>query len=156
MRNRVAIGSSTRGTFVKLAVYGISLAWLTAASIAASPALISGAKAESMTTETSRVFELRVYHVLPGKMPTVEAQFRNAWAQLLGKHNLKVVGYWEAEDKTFVYIVAHQSRDDAKKNWDALRADPEYLALKKSESSDKTVEKVDSTYMKPTDYSPLR
>src|SRR6185437_3093318 len=73
-------------------------AWLAAASIAVSPALINRAKAESMTAETSRVFELRVYHVLPGKMPAVEAQFRDAWAQLLDKHNLKVVGYWEAED----------------------------------------------------------
>src|ERR1700687_3472356 len=136
MRNRVAIGSSARRKFAKSAVYGFSLAWLAAASIAASPALINGAKAESMTAETSRVFELRVYHVLPGKMRTVEAQFRDAWAQLLDKHSLKVVGYWKAEDNTFVYIVAHQSRDDAKKNWDALRADPDYLALKKSESGD--------------------
>src|SRR5207237_3638656 len=139
---RIEIVSSTRGKLAKLGVYGISLAWLAAASIAVSPALISGAKAENMTAETSRVFELRVYHVLPGKMPTVEAQFRDAWSQLLDKHNLKVVGYWEAEDNTFVYIVAHQSRSDAKKNWDALRADPNYLALKKSESGDKTIDKI--------------
>lgn len=156
MRNRVKLGASTRGKFAKLAVYRISLAWLAAASIAVSPALINETKAESMTAESSRVFELRVYHVLPGKMPAVEAQFRDAWAQLLDKHNLKVVGYWEAEDKTFVYIVAHRSRDDAKKNWDALRADPEYLTLKKSEMADKTLDKVDSTYMEPTDFSPMR
>jgi hypothetical protein len=154
--NRAEHGSFTRGNLVKLAAYGISLAWLAAASIAVSPALINRAKAESMTAETSRVFELRVYHVLPGKMPAVEAQFRDAWAQLLDKHNLKVVGYWEAEDNTFVYIVAHKSRGDAKKNWDALRADPEYLALKKSEMADKTLDKVDSTYMEPTEFSPMR
>ncbi len=158
MRNRLQIVSSTRGRFAKSGVYGISLAWLAAASIAVSPALISGAKAENMTAETSRVFELRVYHVLPGKMPTLEAQFRDPLSRLLDKHNLKVVGYWEADDNTFVYIVAHQSRGDAKKNWDAMRADPEYLALKKLEleSGDKTQDKVDSTYMQPTDYSPLR
>lgn len=156
MRNRVESGSSTRGKLARWALYGISLAWLAAAWIAVSPALINEAEAESMTAESNRVFELRVYHVLPGKMLTVEVQFRDAWAKLLDKHNLKVVGYWKAEDNTFVYIVAHQSRDDAKKNWDALRADPEYLAIKKSESGDKTVDKIDSTYMDPTDFSLIR
>jgi hypothetical protein len=156
MRHRAELGASSRGKFAKLAVCGISLGWLAAALFAVWPALISGTKAESMSAETSRVFELRVYRVLPGKMPTVEAQFRDAWAQLLDRHNLKVVGYWAAEDNTFVYIVAHQSRDDAKKNWDALRADPEYMAIKKSESGDKATDKIDSTYMEPTAFSPLR
>jgi glutathione S-transferase len=35
-------------------------------------------------------------------------------------------------------------------------ADPEYLALKKSESGDRTMDKIDSTNMEPTDHSPLR
>jgi hypothetical protein len=71
------------------------------------------------------------------------------------------VGYWvpedaPASDNTFIYILAHPSREEAKKNWDALRADPAFLEMAKSEQTEKLLEKVDSTYMQPTDFSPMK
>jgi hypothetical protein len=108
---------------------------------------------------SSRVFELRVYHVLPGKMPALESRFRDTTSKLMAKHNLQVVGDWVAEgtaDYTFVDILAHPSQDEAKKNWDALMADPGFEEVMKSEQANKLVEKIDSTYMRPTDFSPLK
>ena len=108
---------------------------------------------------SSRVFELRVYHVLPGKMPALESRFRDTTSKLMAKHNLEAVGDWVAEgtaDYTFVDILAHPSRDEAKKNWDALMADPGFEAVMKSEQANKLVEKIESTYMRPTDFSPLK
>ena len=108
---------------------------------------------------SSRVFEPRVYHVLPGKMPALESRFRDTTSKLMAKHNLEAVGDWVAEgtaDYTFVDILAHPSRDEAKKNWDALMADPGFEAVMKSEQANKLVEKIDSTYMRPTDFSPLK
>jgi hypothetical protein len=104
-----------------------------------------------VTANSSRVFELRVYHVLPGQMPALESRFRDTTSKLMAKHNLEVVG-----DYTFVDILAHPSRDEAKKNWDALMADPEFQEVMKSEQANKLVEKIDSTYMRPTDFSPLK
>ena len=46
-------------------------------------------------------------------------------------------------DNTFIFIVAHSSREEAKKNWDAMRADPEFQEVIKSEQANKLVEKVD-------------
>ena len=43
---------------------------------------------------SSRVFELRVYHAVPGKVPALEARFRDTASKLLAKHDLKAVGYW--------------------------------------------------------------
>ena len=156
MRNRTQSSSSTRGKLGGWAVNGFSRAWLAAISIAVQPAIINEAKAQNMTAETNRVFELRVYHVLPGGVPAVVAKFRDMWAKLLDKHNLKVVGSWEGEDNTFVYIVAHRNREDSKRNWDAMRADSEFLAIKKSDTADKAIDKIDSTYMAPTDFSLIR
>ena len=111
--------------------------------------------------DSNRVFELRVYHALPGKVPALESQFRDTTSKLLAKHDLKVVGYWVPEgapawDNTFIFMVAHSSREEAKKNWDAFRADPEFQEVIKSEQANKTVEKIDVTYMRPTDFSPIR
>jgi NIPSNAP len=111
--------------------------------------------------DSNRVFELRVYHAVPGKVPALVSRFRDTASKLLAKHDLKAVGYWvpedaPASDNAFIYILAHPSREEAKKNWDALRADPAFQEMAKSEQAEKLLEKVDSTYMQPTDFSPMK
>ena len=113
--------------------------------------------------ESDRVFEMHVYHTLPGKVPALESQFRDTTSKLLAKHGLKIVGYWVPEetpawDNTFIFIVAHSSREEAKKNWDAMRADPDFQKLIKenSEPATKLVEQIDVIYMRPTDFSPMK
>src|SRR6202041_3920920 len=71
--------------------------------------------------DSNRVFELRVYHAVPGKLPALEARFRDTTSKLLAKHDLKVVGYWVPEDapawdNTFIFMLAHPSQEEAKKN----------------------------------------
>jgi hypothetical protein len=119
------------------------------------------AHVNEVRADSDRVFELRVYHAVPGKVPALESRFRNMASKLLAKHDLKVVGYWVPEgapafDNTFIYIVAHPSREEAKKNWDAMHADPGFQEMVKSEQTEKLVEKVDSAYMRPTDFSPMK
>jgi hypothetical protein len=116
---------------------------------------------DHVSADSNRVFELRIYHTAPGKLPAVESGFRDIYSKLFAKHDLQVVGYWVSEgspawDNTFVYLVAHSSREEAKKNWGAMLADPEVQAAIKSEEADKLVEKIDRTYMRPTDFSPTK
>jgi hypothetical protein len=111
--------------------------------------------------DSNRVFELRVYHAVPGKLPALESRFRDTASKLLAKHDLKAVGYWvpedaPASDNIFIYILAHPSREEAKKNWDAMFADPAFQEMVKAEQANKLVEKVDVTYMRPTDFSPMK
>ena len=122
------------------------------------------ARANEMRGDTNRVFELRIYHAVPGKGPALEAVFRDA-SKLMAKHGINVVGYWVPNDDpawndTFIYVVAHRSRDEAKRNWDALHADPEFRPY--IESAKPLIQKageqykVDEVYMRPTDFSPMR
>jgi hypothetical protein len=109
--------------------------------------------------DSNRVFELRVYHALPGKLPALESRFRDKTSKILARHDLKVVGYWVAEDpaaNSFIWIVADASREEAKKNWEAMMADPEFQNIIKDEQAEKLVEKVDVTYMRPTDFSVIK
>jgi hypothetical protein len=111
--------------------------------------------------DSNRVFELRVYHAVPGKLPALESRFRDTTSKLLARHGLEVVGYWVPEgapawDNTFVDILAYASREEAKKNWDAMMADPEFQEVIKSEQANNLVGKMDSTYMHPTDFSPMK
>jgi NIPSNAP len=138
-------------------VCAIALLSFTAGSlVTAHLAHIDHARADS-----NRLFELRIYHTVPGKLPALESRFRDIYSKLLTKHDLQVVGYWVPEgaadwDNTFVYLVAHSSREEAKKNWDAMLADPEVQEAIKSEEANKLVEKIDRAYMRSTDFSPMK
>jgi len=138
-------------------VFGTGLVCFAAGSLAT----VRLAQLQQVKADSNRVFELRVYHVVPGKLPMLESRFRDTTSKLLAKHDLTVVGYWVPEgaptwDNTFIFMVAHSSREEAKKNWDAFRADPEFQEVLKAEEADKTVEKIDVTYIRPTDFSPMK
>jgi hypothetical protein len=118
---------------------------------------------DQVRADSNRVFELRIYHTVPGKAGALETEFRDKVTKLFARHDLKAVGYWAPVDApasgdTFVYILAHPSRDAAKQHWAAFQADPEFKEMIKSQQTPETkvVEKVDSTYMDPTDFSPMK
>jgi hypothetical protein len=106
------------------------------------------------------VYELRVYHTYEGKLDDLLRRFREHTTKLFEKHGMKNVAYWTPTDeplkgKTLVYILAHPSRDAATANWQAFRDDPEWQSVReKSEANGKIVEKVDSTFLVLTDFSP--
>lgn len=113
--------------------------------------------------DSNRLFEMHIYHALPGKLPAFESQFRSTTSKLLAKHDLKIVGYWVVEntpawDNALMFIVAHSSQEEATKNWDAMRADPEFQELVKrnADPATKLVDKIDVLYMRPTDFSPMK
>lgn len=112
------------------------------------------------TAGSTKVYELRIYHAAPGKLDELVARFRDHTDRLFAKHGMKSVAYWTALDEpakstTFFYILEHPSREAAAANWKSFQADPEWQAVKaKSEEKGKLVEKVDSTYLEMTDFSP--
>src|SRR5579863_2084093 len=141
----------------KWTVLGIALLSFAAGSLVTSRLT----HVKEVKADSDRVFELRIYHTVPGKEPALEARFRYTTSKLLAKHDLKVVGYWVPADapgwdNTFIFMLAHASMEEAKKNWAAFAADPGFQEVLKSEQAEKTVEKVDSTYMRPTDFSPMK
>jgi len=110
----------------------------------------------------NRVYEMRTYYTNEGKLPDLQARFRNHTTKLFEKHGMKNVGYWVPQDapasqNTLIYIISHESRDAAKKSWDAFRNDPEWKEVAKaSEANGKIVSKLESVYMDATDYSPIK
>lgn len=121
---------------------------------------------EEARAKSNRVFELNVYHAVPGKVPALESRFRGA-TKLFAKHNLDVVAYWVPENdpawkndpvwaNTFVYVVAHPNWEEAQKRWDAFHEDPDFQVDLRSEREVKLIEKVDEIHMRPTDFSPMK
>src|SRR6266849_1294170 len=86
-------------------------------------------KADSASTT---VHELRVYHTYEGKLNDLLKRFREHTTKLFEKHGIRNAAYWTA-----------------------FQDDPEWRSVRdKSEEGGKIVEKVDSTFMVLTDFSP--
>jgi hypothetical protein len=110
----------------------------------------------------TRVFELRTYYAAPGKMEALHARFRDHTRKLFKKHNMTIIGFWSPTDadqakRQLVYLLAFPSQEAAAKSWKDFQADPEWKAVKEaSEKDGKLVERIESVYLKPTDYSALK
>jgi hypothetical protein len=114
------------------------------------------------TIAQARVYELRTYHCNEGRLEALKARFRNHTIRMFNKHGIESIGYWVPQDpatskNTLVYIVAHPSREEAEKHWKEFRADPEWVKIAAdSEKDGKIVQKVDSEFLDPTDFSQLK
>lgn len=109
------------------------------------------------------VFELRVYTTVEGKLDDLLKRFREHTMTIFERHGMKNVAYWTPTDetggypkgKTLIYILKHPSREAATANWKAFQDDAEWQKVRaKSEESGKIVDKVESTFMVMTDFSP--
>jgi len=111
---------------------------------------------------SSKVYEMRTYTATEGKLDAVNARFRDHTVKLFEKHGIKSVGYWIPSEgpmagTTLVYILEHPSREEARKNWAAFGADPEWQKAKAaSEVNGRIVAKAESVFMTATDYSAIK
>jgi hypothetical protein len=127
--------------------------------VVASVAAFAAGFSVGQEKRAARVYELRTYMTLPGRLPALHKRFAEHTLKLFEKHGMKNEMYWVPtdEDNKLIYVVSHDSREAADKSWRAFGADPEWRnARDASEKDGKIVEKVERVWMKLTDYSPQR
>ena len=128
------------------------------------PALLD-ATAQTSTLPADTVYELRIYHLNPGKLPLILDRFRTKETAIFKRLGMHPVAYWTPtlEDtnaqpgaSTLIYIVRHDSREAARQAWAKFKVDPEWIALKAATETDGVFNiKNESTFMKLTDFSPI-
>src|SRR5829696_6322550 len=112
--------------------------------------------------QSRKVYEMRTYTAPDGKLPLLQARFRDHTIRIFNNHNMKSVGYWvpqdaPGKDNTLVYIISHDSREAAKQNWADFQADPEWKKVSaESQVDGRIVSNVVSVFMDATDYSPIK
>ena len=120
------------------------------------------ASSVALAQGAGKVFELRTYTAPEGKLPNLQARFRDHTIRIFNKHGMKSVGYWvpqdaPAKDNTLIYIISHDSREAAKKNWADFQADPEWKKVSaESQVDGRIVSGVVSVFMDAADYSPIK
>jgi hypothetical protein len=114
-----------------------------------------------------RVFELRVYTTVDGKLDALHARFRNHTMKLFEKHGMTNLPYFAVmdEDKgaknTLIYLLAHDSKEAGLKSFGDFRADPDWVKAKGESEKDGSLtipqpDGVKSVYMTATDFSAIK
>ncbi|SRR5712692_10173144 len=135
---------------------------LSVAAAAFGLGLWAGVVVHTQAQRNTRVLEVRRYTTNPGKLDALVQRMREGEAKLFEQHGMKGVFYSIAADapesqNIFIYVLAHDSRDAAKKSWDDFRNDPSWKSLREtSEANGPLVGKVESTFVNPTDFSPIK
>jgi hypothetical protein len=115
--------------------------------------------------QQARTFELRTYTASPNNIENLHARFRGHTLKLFEKHGMTNIAYWRPADKTgpkkdmLIYLLAHPSVEAGKANFDAFRQDPAWIKVKaasEKKGGGSLTTKVESVYMRPTDYSPIK
>ena len=107
---------------------------------------------------------MRTYTTNEGKLGDLHKRFKDHTNKLFQKHGMELVGYWTPTDKdkkhnTLVYILAYPDQEARNESWEAFRDDPEWQKVYEQSQFDaggKIVKKVDSVFLDPTDYSPIK
>ena len=118
-----------------------------------------GGQSHAQQAQAPKVYELRTYTTEEGRLPALHKRFRDHTMKLFAKHGMRNVIYLTpiGEDNKLVYLLAHDSKEAAEKSFAAFRSDPEWAkARDESEKDGKIVAKVDSVFLAPTDYSPMK
>lgn len=139
-----------------------SIAAVVLAAAALAALWFSFAEVSPVQAADQRFFELRIYTANPGKLEALNARFRDHTNKLFVKHGMQLVGYWTPADgpeaqNTLIYILAYPSREAREASWKAFQDDPQWKAARaESEKDGRLVEKVESKFLNPTDYSPIK
>jgi hypothetical protein len=110
----------------------------------------------------NRVLEIRTYTAQPGRLGALVHRMGHGENSIFAKVGMPPVGFFVASEapkseNTFVYILAHDSREAAKASWDRFRDDPDWKALQASSEADgPIVAKAETIFVTPTDFSPLK
>ena len=104
------------------------------------------------------IYEYRLYIAAPGRMPDLNARFRDDTMRIFKKHGMKVVGFWTpmvGNAHELHYILAWDSLAAMEKAWKSMRADEEWIAVRKrTEANGSLVTDVRNQLWNATDYSP--
>jgi len=107
------------------------------------------------------IYELRVYHAVPGRLPDLLKRFDTITLKIWQRHGIEQAGFWTTlvgeSSQTLYYFLKWDSLADREKKWNAFQADPEWhTARAATEKNGPIVAKVTNSLLSPTGFSSVK
>jgi hypothetical protein len=107
------------------------------------------------------LYDLRIYHAMPGRLPDLLSRFEKITLKLWDKHGIKQAGFWTVNigesNQDLYYMLQWESMAERETRWGAFIADPEWLeARRTTEANGPLVASLSNSILRPTAFSSVR
>lgn len=107
------------------------------------------------------VYELRIYHCMPGKLPELLGRMERDTLPLWQKHGIRQAGFWTVvvgeSNQDLYYMLQWDSLADREKRWSAFLKDPDWVRRRdESEKNGPMLASVSNMLLQPTSFSSVR
>ena len=107
------------------------------------------------------LYELRIYHCVPGRLPALNKRFETMTLALWAKHGIRPVGFWTdligESNQKLTYMLAWESLAEREQKWNAFAADPDWHAKRaETEKDGPIVAHLSNSILSPTSYSQMK
>lgn len=107
------------------------------------------------------IYEMRVYHCLPGRLPALLKRFEHTTLGLWEKHGIRQAGFFTTlvgdHHQALTYFLAWESLAEREKKWNGFMADPTWIAARaESEKDGQIVARIYNQLLAPTSFSSVK
>jgi len=107
------------------------------------------------------IYELRVYHCVPGRLPDLLKRFDTITLKLWDRHGIKQAGFWTVlvgeSNQDLYYLLKWESLAEREQKFGAFGADPEWLAARaETEKNGPIVASIANSFLAPTSFSAVK
>jgi hypothetical protein len=109
-------------------------------------------------TGADMLYELRIYHCLPGRLPDLLHRFETITLGIWRRHGIEQAGFWTnaigESNQSLHYFLKWQSLAERETKWNAFQADPEWHSKRaETERNGAIVARVENYILQPTGFS---
>ena len=107
------------------------------------------------------IYELRIYHCLPGRLPALLNRFDTITLKIWERHGIRQAGFWTMlvgdSNQDLYYMLEWESLAEREEKWNKVAADPEWLEKRaETEKDGQIVAKVVNYMLQPTSFSAVK
>jgi len=107
------------------------------------------------------IYELRIYHCVPGRLPDLMKRFDTITLKLWERHRIRQAGFWTTlvgeSNQDLTYMLQWESLAERDAKWGTFGADPEWLkARAETEKNGPLVASVSNSFLTPTSFSSVK
>jgi len=107
------------------------------------------------------IYELRIYHCVPGRLPDLIKRFDTITLKLWEKHRIRQAGFWTTlvgeSNQDLTYMLQWESLAERESKFGAFGADPEWVkARAETEKNGPIVASLSSQFLVPTSFSSVK
>jgi hypothetical protein len=107
------------------------------------------------------IYELRIYHCAPGRLPALHDRFQNITLKIWEKYGIEPAGFFTSligpTNQTLTYLLKWDSLADRETKWNAFVSDPDWIAARVTTEKDAIIiERIDNSFLSPTAYSAMK